>query len=487
MNMKDLKPIPILMLATISYSANIVKAIPDETETAMRTLEGSRQGISRDELQAASHKLMTIGRVGDHVTWQRLRRVIQDTDIHRDVRLEAMRIACKKCDGVIASEILALYKEWHLQIAPEAEHWAKMSESNQSLWALIGVVHQHLESHFQWVLTDQRPLLEIWAGTKNARCIADSPAPIVQRREAALSLIRKFPNESVPYDHLIPLLDESTLPVLRALVRASDDPLAFHFHATATLAYLGDQEILPDLRSRVDSFSQSPNAASYVKQSIWLIEIQHPPSKLLNYISSLDDLNLHFHARRRTIIRLAIERGITKSQIRQAMLEFAGQYSQLGRSPRYRMLQDMKETGLKLGILQLDDLPQVSEPPVNRNITICFDTKVDPNDYDRLAPGPRPTSQAVAAPPPMTSAPARQNRPARQPWWPKKWKPNEANRPAFNAWFESQRQTLVDLPGDESLLRIKSKMCELDLLAPDDCARLGLPTPASQPTSGPAP
>ena len=139
---------------------------------------------------------------------------------------------------------------------------------------------------------------------------------------------------------------------------------------------------------------------------------------------------------------------------------------------------------------------------------LCIDSEVlQPNDLPSITRFPKPDDEGCgpeqlklggckivqigsgqSTPAVPTTPPNRRAHPARQPWWPKKWKPNETNRPAFNAWFESQRPSLGSVPGDESLRLIKQKMCELDLLAPDECAALGLPSPAaSQPTTHPAP
>jgi hypothetical protein len=138
--------------------------------------------------------------------------------------------------------------------------------------------------------------------------------------------------------------------------------------------------------------------------------------------------------------------------------------------------------GIKLGILQPGDMADVPDRPANR-VRVGYPIPGSEPTYDRLAVPPYnrpPNTVAAPPPPPPTSAPSRPTRPARQPWYPRKWKPNEANREAFNEWFlHHDWQGVSD--ADATRL-VQQKQCELDLLPPEQCAELGF-APTSQPGS----
>ncbi len=96
---------------------------------------------------------------------------------------------------------------------------------------------------------------------------------------------------------------------------------------------------------------------------IWLVEVQTPPSNLLVYIagSELDvptkaDPSAKWRLERVWAIERAVKLGIDPNKIRDAIL----QHMQLELPSMERLtLKSIKRTGLRLGVLQESDLPEI--------------------------------------------------------------------------------------------------------------------------------
>jgi hypothetical protein len=87
---------------------------------------------------------------------------------------------------------------------------------------------------------------------------------------------------------------------------------------------------------------------------IWRIEVQHPPSKLVDYIASTGG----WHARAWAVER-AVELGVPKEKVRDAVIAHANKITPVGKNGVRPGLFDIKRVALRLGVLQEDDLPDV--------------------------------------------------------------------------------------------------------------------------------
>jgi len=351
-----------------------------DVEDALIRLENWERGRPHADLESCVKELRAGGRVGDKALWQRLKRVVLDEDIPWEARKAAFLLACEKADDEAAREILGLIKIWALQQtgATSAPHCPVSGQESFIRTYLIGTFLNKGVNHLEQTLIDQEPLLDVlsligsprharamdprfWTLAYNA--LAGNPAPIEQRRERALSIIQEMRNQTDLPGPLLGLLDESSFPSFRTLVRASDDPDTFHFGAAAALAHLGDREILPDLEARRPRFREkSVNIEGYLVWFMWCINIQHPPAKLLRYISGPPEVGV---ARRMWAVRRAVELGIPKEELRQAILKHAEQVKPQGKFKIRHGLTSLKRQGLRLGILTEQDLPDIKVPALH--------------------------------------------------------------------------------------------------------------------------
>jgi hypothetical protein len=181
-----------------------------------------------------------------------------------------------------------------------------------------------------------------------------------QRRAAVFAVLEHAKRSAYIPEQLLDLFDEASVPELRQLVRSETTPERFHFAAGAALAHLGDAEILPDLEERREAFSTEEaelvkHYNNYFDDWIWRIEIQTPPTRLLDYIATVapDPPGRREHD---WALRRAVKRGIDPTEIREAVLRnHESAHSKYGRL----MLKNLKAEGLRLGVLQQNDLADV--------------------------------------------------------------------------------------------------------------------------------
>jgi len=149
-------------------------------------------------------------------------------------------------------------------------------------------------------------------------------------------------------------LDESVFPALRERVKAERSPEKFHWTAAQVLADLGDAEVITALQEQKrSSGSANPKRARNLEVMIWKVQIQHPSSKLLDFIASTEVLE----ARPRSwAVQRAAALGIPYQRIRETILEHDRQART--KVERGGMV-ELKRVGLELGILQGVDLSHV--------------------------------------------------------------------------------------------------------------------------------
>ena len=313
-------------------------------------------------------------RAGDRVVWEQLRRLIVTDGIAIPIRIEALTVACEKADAEIATEILSLGATWAmaLDMTERGTRGASLDETEGAKSALLSTLVLEGIKHLEKVVADQQPILRLLTRVVTRaictlecksecyRSIVENPAPRETKVPYAIEIIREERARTEPSQLLIGLVSDAEFPELRALVRESGDPDAFHFAAAAALAHLGDLEIIPDLEARRPAFRQEHvNIEGYLIYYLWQIDIQHSDQRLIDYIAAIPEP----HDTRRTwAIRRAVERGIPKGQLREAVLRHATRVSpnQHGIRPG---LTSLKAEAIELGILNPDDLPDVRIPP----------------------------------------------------------------------------------------------------------------------------
>lgn len=306
---------------------------------------------------------------GDYRVWESMRRIVNDANRPAEVRLRVLGVALDKADGRIARDLV---KEAYEYLEGKGE--GSVTDGTR----LAGAIIERLPEPPwpDWIASAPQtlPLLRAAAlapwgepdiGRAATRALALTPASLDARRSVALEIIAAHRRRVGTDPSLITLIDESSLPTLRAWVRESADPREFHWHAASVLAHVGDREILADLKARRETFAAiRPNFGAAMTGLVNQIEVQHPPERLLAYIQSLEGLDARM---RPWAVERAAELGLDGSRIRGAILAHARHpTASLSRVDRARFaggLIELKIVGLRLGVLRDGDLPEVQIPP----------------------------------------------------------------------------------------------------------------------------
>lgn len=342
-------------------------------DECLSKLEDGQQRMTSGELQECVETIRAGCAAGDEAMWKRLRAIVSNDALTTRVRVETLKLACEKADERIASEILGLATAWALEL-DTSEHSPEELTHDRVAGAksmLVSTLVLDGLTNIQRVVADQKAILDfvaqvavhVWCSldAKNRcyRVIAESPAPIEERRACALQIIteeREWQQIPGPFREL---LDRSAFPRLRELVRQSSDPDKFHFAAAAVLGHLGDREIVSDFEALRPAFRKKHvNIEGMLVYYLWQIDVQNPPSKLTDYIASPPEVGVE---RRLWAIRRATELGVPKPQIRKAILAHAEQVkpNALGIRPG---LASIKMLARSLGILEPTDFPDVKTP-----------------------------------------------------------------------------------------------------------------------------
>ncbi|MBX3358353.1 MAG: hypothetical protein KF745_07985 [Phycisphaeraceae bacterium] len=367
-------------------------ALSGEPDYALTRLENYKPTEGSLVLKDILHSVNQTMPTGDYQSWQRLRTIIGDESLVPQVRMGALDIVLQKADQRIASEVLVDGCRW-------SELVALGQGSNSTLVLLVDRLLEHLATSpwREWSGSSVAGMTLIQNGAigkglgleshgKAMLALSNSTAAIADRQQIALRIIAATMGHTETSPVLIALLDESCFPALREMVHRSADPLTFQYHATAYLAYLGDEGVLPTLRERERSFRLftnrtpgyediGPRMANLIGMWIEEIEMQHPPTALLDFIASNRRLEINESHWREWAVRRAVEIGLDKRGIREAILKFASRvqptvvrHKKTGDSRVfYYQLVPVKRVGLSLNILSPEDLPQV-HVPVDANL-----------------------------------------------------------------------------------------------------------------------
>lgn len=347
-----------------------------DIQECLSRMGSSERRMDLAELRACVETVRTHGARGDQNLWEGLHRIISSDGIHQRIRMEAIKLACEKADATTAPQILALGASWAAALdtsrkAPE--EFARDESARVKSLLLSPLILDGIDTLMDNV-ADQQEIAELakevatdtWCSLQASnRCleiIAEVSLPPHIRRRIILETMEVMKRSTVvPYPFLRSL-DESAFPVLRELVRQSSEPDTFHFCAAAALAHLGDQGILAHLRASRPAFlDKHVNIEGYLVYYIWQIETQHPPANVLAFIRSAPEPGIE---RRLWAVRRAVELGLTKADIRNAIFAYATQV-QPDRHGIRSGLASLKELGIELGVLTLEDLQSVRIPDVH--------------------------------------------------------------------------------------------------------------------------
>jgi hypothetical protein len=202
------------------------------------------------------------------------------------------------------------------------------------------------------------------------------PVPLELRREYALKLIDNYRIMSTFPPAMLELIDDSMLPHMRSLVQQSlDDPETLPLAVARYLADRGDLEVFPVL-SQIETKRIGPKLLRGHKPEelsgtlSWRIKVQHPPETLLNWLAMGPSSDIYDHYigqdARTWLMERAIELGLDKQAIREAVLTYARRYFPAGH-PHNMELRTVKLRAIELGVLQPSDLPEIKLPRASRS------------------------------------------------------------------------------------------------------------------------
>lgn len=276
--------------------------------------------------------------------------------------------------------MLDTLEDW---IAPFIAQDPEPQAYDPSAWARFVLITQILERFRESPWRERvaaRPTT-LWAITAfTVRCLTTG-----ETRLKAVDLIRESPasrevrvaiadklmatdreNRGLP-QVLVALLGDDAASRLRPLLaEGGRDPETFNWQAAWWLSYIGDLATVTELEALREPFARvHRNHEGQLRYLIWRIEVQNPPEDLLAFIASAEDRKTP--ADRAWAMRRAIELGLPKERIREAILAHAKVATvkeirdpQTGKTTRvWSELSGMKAAALGLGILRKDDLPQV--------------------------------------------------------------------------------------------------------------------------------
>lgn len=318
----------------------------------------------------------------------------------------------------------------------------------------------------EWVAAD----CEQWklgvAGTAANR-IASLDLPVERRRQLLLQCLGRSPNAAL-YGPALRLVEEpSSIPALRGILSAHLNATTPRFHrgAASMLAHLGDAQVRASLadyaaqHTSPDSFDRS-----LIAWHVWQINVQQPPSGLVAYIRSSD----HAMNGRMWAIERALELNLDRAELVAALIEHGATHTNPSDQCWMAERPEIVEAALESGLMsQADTLMIAPADPY-------------PAEVERIAAR---LGSSSAASQPFTARHLPQTHSSQVPVVlssSRPWKPNKDNYRLFFDWYRAQdQQAWRVFSNTERTLRMKQKLCELDLLSPDECQLL----PSSQPST----
>lgn len=333
-------------------------------DEALAKLENWRTEYDTDHFDEWIKTIETQGTRGDPLLFARLNAVMDDDGAPLPVRAQALLLSCKFADPGQAVQLVSQLREWADALPAHVDPTGDKAALTRA--GLISLAVTKSLADLENALNSQEPLLALLVvAAKNPTisvvdplysAIANNPAPLEMRRKAALELIASQPNSLSCPEELRGLMGPETFPALRRLVRDSLETDDFHYRAASVLAHFGDEEILPALETAKVRLAAGKGryAADYVAGYIWMIEIQHPPSRLCTYIASAEPM-----AARAWTMDRALELGVPREDIRNAVLQHVERLKADGIDSNDSRIAIVKHQALQRGILATSDLPDV--------------------------------------------------------------------------------------------------------------------------------
>jgi hypothetical protein len=390
--------------------------------------------------------------------WDKLMARAQMESERARTRGIALNMACEWADPAGANQIVSLLSGW-IEAADQPP--GEAGGENDARRELIAAVVQYSGGRLN-EMADPASTLAVWTAVATSswpaqeiketafKRIADNPSWSGARQAAALTALAgsgvghagRLPAEFAPF------IDDAAIPTLRAIVSQSGfDTGTFNFTAASILAEAGDTTILPDLQARQDGFHAiDPHYGEALAWYVWQIEVQNPPSRLLQHVASAELLSPQS---RHWAVHRAIKLGLPADEIRQAILQYEATGHRVGPEHLTAGIATIKASATDAGILSADDLSGVpdvgaADDPSDFAPTICA-------NWDVQTP-------AVSWEPP--------------------WEPRYENYDAFFEW--SQSIAWESVSDDDALALLRQKLCELELIEPAQCSSEA-DVPPSQP------
>lgn len=309
-------------------------------------------------------------------------------------RLGLLELACARADTATAPIVVAAVNRFGeeyigitpISVSPKLDQGKVLDSAimKEFLAKQAGILAEHM--------SDKRPLFEMfygWVlhkeirrslplGGEICRAIATVPAPVSLRREFVTKIFDNYDfwGHGVP-EELVEVLDEPLWERLRTQVTDwQNGPRPFPDAVAQLLADRGDLKVLPAMnkieKTRFSGEVLKGREPEEVPCTLsWRIRVQNPPTNLLVWLakgppeSPSDRIDQND---RMWMIRRAVELGLDRERIRQAVLQYAELYQKAGKRPSME-LPSVKRVAVDLGILKPDDLPTVAlpDPGAKRN------------------------------------------------------------------------------------------------------------------------
>jgi len=347
-----------------------------DVEQTLHQWETAERSVNITEVRSWAQVVRAGTKKGDLEVLDRLIAIIDKETLGVWPRYFAVIVACEIADEEGSRRLEQTMRSLleRLEAAWEETGGVPPDGEPHALKSVVVAFGLHGAPHVMPLVGDHRLLLDCiaWAyisgwqvaGTRAEciRLIKQCQVPPEVRQDALARIIERAWRRGAPDEalfELVGLLDNGAFPKLRELVRAGDTPETFHFGAADVLSFFGDAEIIADLEARRPAFhAQHRYMEEQLMGCIWRIEVQKPPTKLLDYIASVD--SPRHRDSRAWAVRRAAALGVAHERIRNAILEHAQRTKKVGKASP---LVELKWTGLQLGILKENDLPEVEIPP----------------------------------------------------------------------------------------------------------------------------
>lgn len=340
-----------------------------ESETVPDIVSELESGaIDSASLERILADLTNMAEAGRPIPWDRLVLVIVDNERHGKVRRRVLELVLSEAP-----------KEWRIHSSEHLALAITSAPTDPENETLSGMLLRWLSEQSPEELVGYQAFLEVLVGAAElsmeqfqslVRVVGNIPNPVAWKSQLGAQLIADH-GRATNFSGLavVDALHEAEVARLRELVRATPATAeTFHFGAASALADLGDQETAQLLRQKLMAADERTAAAMH--EFIRMIELQRVPSNLVAWATEADEGRQA--TRRAWALERALELGVSKSELRTAILEYAkGVEPQINSARRAKgavgasvaasaLLGPIKRIGLELQLLQPDDLDYVS-------------------------------------------------------------------------------------------------------------------------------